>query len=324
MAASIILPPPRRRRGLFWLGVLIALAAVVVGSLVAYRAYAETSGPDGAVRGYFAALQRADASAALGFGDIPSGPHTLLTTTVLKEQRAFAPIRNVTISSVERHGSHATVQVDWTLDFGTSQIPAHDAVDVHKHGYSWRLDAVAARTRLQLHQAKARAAIAGAAIPSDDVLVFPGAAPVRMDTPYLQIDPGTALVTLSSGGGLNSLEVVATPEGRTQAKNAVVAALQSCLRAGAGPRCPLPDHRAVPASARGTLGANAAGKLSVLVAEDPAGMLQVNGTVEGTGTYTVLDFDNVPSQHRGTMSIVVRATAYALGSIAVNWVDGAV
>ncbi|MCW2598059.1 MAG: hypothetical protein JWP39_3947 [Jatrophihabitans sp.] len=318
--------PARRRRGLFWLAVLVAITAVTaiaVGSLVAYEGYAETSGPEGAVRGYFAALQRADAAAALGFGDIPSGPHTLLTATVLKEQRAIAPIRNLTLGAVQRQGDQATVQVDWTLDFGATHIAAHDSIDVRKHGYSWRLSAVAARTRLQLGQAKSRAAIVGAAIPSDDVLVFPGAAPVRMDTPYLQVDPGSSVITLSSGG-LTSLAIVATPGGRTQAKSAVVAALQSCLRAGADPRCPLPDHRAIPGSARGTLSADAAGQLSVLVADDPAGLLQVNGTIDATGQFTVLDFDNTASQHRGAMTIPVRATAYAVGPLVVNWVDGAV
>ena len=50
-----------RHRGLYWSAVLLALAALVGGSAFAYRAYEQTSGPDGAVKGYFAALSRSDA-----------------------------------------------------------------------------------------------------------------------------------------------------------------------------------------------------------------------------------------------------------------------
>ena len=64
------------RRALYWSAVVLAVAVLAGGAVFAYLGYRSTAGPDGTVRGYFAALARADAPAALGFGRLPAGPPT--------------------------------------------------------------------------------------------------------------------------------------------------------------------------------------------------------------------------------------------------------
>src|ERR1700759_646590 len=110
---------PSVRRASYWTAVVLALAALFGGSLYAYVAYRETAGPDGTVRGYFAALERGDASSALGFGDVPAGPTDLLTDEGLVQQQAIAPLQDVSIDAVAEHGSRASVQVSYQLRFAT-------------------------------------------------------------------------------------------------------------------------------------------------------------------------------------------------------------
>src|SRR4051812_31040755 len=103
------------RRALYWIAVLVALAGLVGGAAYAYVAYRATSGPDGAVKGYFAALARSDAPAALAFGDVPAGPHELLTSAVLAEQQRIAPLHHVQILDVSRSGGAASVRYSYQL-----------------------------------------------------------------------------------------------------------------------------------------------------------------------------------------------------------------
>src|SRR5438445_5262352 len=103
----------RPRRAVFWLAVSLAVAAILTGGTIALANYLDTSGPDGAVRGYFAALQRGDAAAALGFGDLPDASRALLTGKVLREQKRIAPIRDVTITHTDSASNQATVNVHY-------------------------------------------------------------------------------------------------------------------------------------------------------------------------------------------------------------------
>ncbi|MDT4944880.1 MAG: hypothetical protein QOH14_1613, partial [Pseudonocardiales bacterium] len=139
---------PGRRRGRYWFAVALSLVAVILGSTYAYVRYQETAGPDGAVKGYFAALARSNAPAALGFGDPPSGSTSLLTSTVLRDQQKIAPIRDFHVVSTDRHGSHATVDVRYRLEFGNGTQLISDQVAVVQRGGSWRLATTAVRTRL--------------------------------------------------------------------------------------------------------------------------------------------------------------------------------
>jgi hypothetical protein len=312
----------RRHRGLYWLAVLLALVAMVAGGVVAYVSYAATAGPDGAVKGYFAALARSDASAALGFGDLPHGPHNLLTSTVLRDQQELAPIRGVHVVSTDRSGDSATVTLRYRLDFRSGTQQVSDTVTVLRRGGSWRLAATAASTQLELVGASDRATIVGAAVPNVPLLLFPGAVPIRFDTPYLELDPATNSVRLADSGP-TVLSVAVSQDGQTAMNAAVDAALTSCLAGGpdADPRCPLPNTRAVPGSLRATISGGVGKHILLTVVADPHGVIEASAKVNVTGRYTVLDFDNLPVARKGNVQLPVRATALAVEPLVVNWTE---
>jgi hypothetical protein len=319
----------RGHRGLFRTAVVLAAAVFVTGAVVAVRGYERSAGPDGAVRGYFAALERGDAPAALGFGSLPAGADVLLTSTVLRDQQRIAAIADVRIGQVRRSGSRATVAVDYALRFagGTRQVA--DSVQVVHTGRRWRLTRTAVPTQIRLLQAVDRATILGAAVPDGTVLMFPGAVPVSFDTAYLQLAPGTDTVALNSAapGGLatTNLTVQVSAAGRGTVLAAVTSALRACLARGASadPTCPLPSDRYVPGSLRGTFPASATARLTLGVSADPSGVIEIdNATIPVTGRSTVLDFNNQPVARSGRISLPVTATIYPTTPVTIVWGGG--
>lgn len=308
-----------RHRGLFWSAVGLALIALVGGSLVAYRGYAATSGPDGVVRDYFAALARSDAPAALGLGELPDGPHTLLTSTVLREQQRIAPISDVQVAAVATHGDRASVTVRYRLGFAAGTRPASDVVPVYRRDSVWRLSRTAAGTELRLTQAVERATVAGGPIPDGTVLLFPGAVPIGFDTPYLELDPASAQVGFATNPETDVL-VRVSAAGTAAARAVIGTALRACVSAGsaADPRCPLPSGRCVPGSLRGRL-TGSTNTLDVRLEAAPAGVIGISGTVAFRGSYRVLDFDNIASSRSGTAQLQVDATVYAIAPLTLRW-----
>lgn len=307
-----------RHRRLFRSAVALALVLVVGGVLLAYVGYRQTAGPAGAVKGYFAALRRGDAAEALGYGVVPDGAHTLLTSTVLRAQRHIATISNVSVVGVRRNADAATVDVRYDAVFAADRLSVTDSVPVTKHGSSWRLDRVAVPTTFDLLQASDRASIVGAAVPRQQVLVFPGAAPIELDTPYLEVEPDSSIVTFT-GSRVTTINVVASTAGRAAVHKALASALASCVTARAAPTCPLPDGRSVPGSVRGTIAPNAVDGLPVSVTSDRTGALQLVGNVRVIGRYSVLDFDNVASISRGGFDLAVNALVYPVSPLTVHW-----
>jgi hypothetical protein len=304
----------------FWTAVAVAVALVIGGLVVAYVGYERTAGPAGAVKGYFDALRRSDARTALAYGDLPSeGSRALLTSTVLHEQQRIAPMTDVQASTLRQSGATATVRVTYDLVFASGRLQASDSVAVVRRGHTWHLQRAAVLTRLFVLQAGNRATVVGAPVPDGQVLLFPGAAPVRLDTPYLQVDPGTSVLALSSSED-TSLGVIVTDAGRVAARAALATALQACVTrdADADPTCPLPA-RAVPGSLHATLPDNAANSIGVLVTPDNDGVLQLTGSIRVTGRYEALTFDNVASTHRGAFTLHVNALAYARSPIVLRW-----
>lgn len=310
----------RRHRGLFWSAVVVALALVVGGGAIAYRGYAATAGPDGAVRGYFAALQRGDAPAALAFGTVPRGPRTLLSRTVLREQLKLAGIHDVAITSVDRSGDTARVSVTYVLAFADQRQIIHDSVVVRRSGGSWRLERSVVVVQILLAQASDRATLAGTSLSADPVLMFPGAIPITFDTPYLQLDPGGRAVQMDTNGQ-DDLAVVVTSAGVNAVTQALAAALPACLAGAptAAPDCPRPSPRAVPQSLRGaTVGPL---KPSIIVATGASGRIEVSAQATVRGTYRLLNFNNVAVTKSGTVTLPVRASAYATPPIRLAWSD---
>jgi hypothetical protein len=315
---------PRRHRRLFWSTVLLALAALVGGGGFAYVTYAATAGPDGAVKGYFAALAKGDAPAALGFGDLPPGPTTLLTSTVLRVQQKIAPLRQVEIVSTDRSGDAATVRVRYQLDFGDGPQQVSEDVRVLRRTGSWRLARTAASTQLRVQEAADRATILGAKIPVGALLVFPGAVPISFDTPYLRLAAATSSVALDSLGETDMTAQV-TEGGRQAVHAAVLEALRGCLAGGAkvDPRCPLPTSRSVPGSLRATVSADGVRRAAVIgLAASPTGVITISGNLKLTGGYAALDFNNQPVVEHGAVTLPLAASAYAAAPITIDWAAG--
>jgi hypothetical protein len=317
-------PGPPRHRGLFWAAIVVALAALVAGSAFAYVTYAAGAGPDGAVTGYFAALARGDTSAALGFGDLPAGPTQLLTASVLRAQLNVAPIRHVEIVSTDESGDTATVGVRYVLDFADGPQRIGEKVAVVRHSGSWRLARTAAATQLRLQEAGDRATIMGARLPRGTLLIFPGAVPIKFDSPSLRLRPGARSVKLAAQPQ-TLLAGQLTEAGSGAVRAAVEIALRACLAGtkAADPRCPLPAARAVPGTLRAIVSAADVRRAAVIeLAPSPSGVVAVSGTIKLAGRYTALDFENQPVMESGTVSLPLTASAYATDPITINWAEG--
>jgi hypothetical protein len=309
-----------RRRVYYWLGVAAAVALFGSGLVVAYLGYTQTSGPDGAVRGYYAALRRSDASDALAFGTVPSGPHVLLTSTVLAEQQRIAPMRGFSVASTVQHGNRATVRVRYTLAFPGSPQRQQDTVRVRRSGDTWRLVRTAVATTLYLPVGLARATIVGAGIPKGTVLMFPGAVPISYDSPYLEFDPATATVSFASKSRTDVTTRVSTA-GEKAVDKAMRRMVAKCLAAGprADTGCPVPDPRYVPGSLHGKPAGPVGKKLIIDLESTEIGRLDVSGRVRVRGHYRRLTFTNQPRTKSGRIALGVQAFGYAVRPLRLTW-----
>jgi hypothetical protein len=308
------------RRLLYWTGVVVGVCLVAGGSALAADKYHASGGPDGAVRGYFAALARADAPAALAYGDVPAGPRTLLTSEVLAVQQRLAPLRDVVVTGTRRTSPHAArVDVRYTLAFPGDARTINASLRVHETGGAWRLDAVAIRTRLTMPKAGDRAGIVGAPVPAGEVVLFPGVVPITFDTPYLQLNATEDTLSFGPEERQTQVYVDVSAAGQAAAVKAVSAALQRCLRGG-DISCPLPNGRYVPGSVRGSLQAPLrSADVTVDVGDGRSGVLAVSGEVGVSATYTKLTFSNQRRSGHGTVQLPFDASGYAVSPLAIHW-----
>lgn len=296
------------------------MALLAIGSVLTITGYLRKADPANTVRDYFAALERADAPAALGFGDLPAGRHQLLTSEVLRAQRAIAPISHLSVLAVDRTDGGAAVTVAYSLPFPDRTVPVSDKVAVTRRDGRWRLAAVAVPTELRLPAAQHRATVTGAAVPSGPVLLFPGASPISLDTPNLMLAENSRTVHFSAPGP-QVINVVVSSTGETTIDAAVNAAVTRCLTATTrDPSCPLPDDdRAVPGTLRGTVQGTDRSALSLQVMSNPDGRIEINGTLTVSGTYTRLDFDNMPQTKSGTAQLPLVGLCYATSPTTIVW-----
>ena len=315
--------PRSRRPGAFWLASLVCLLVFAGATLYAVVDYLSSSGPDGAVHDYFAALQRGDAARALSFGPVPAGPHGYLSAQVLREQLSVAGISGIDTVVSQRQGDRASVRVSYLLSFASGPQQVQDSVDVlNVHG-SWRLQRTAVRAVVSLSQAGNRASLAGSALPGAQIVLFPGALPLSFDTPTLEVDP-TSTVVRFSGANLSNLPVRVSAAGRRLVGTAVDTAVRGCLdHVPADALCPVPSDpashtRAVPGSLRGTL---VPGSLSSdpSVAAGADGQLHIAGSFQVHGSYQSLDFNNQIAEKSGTIAVDFGAHCYATSPRAIDW-----
>ncbi len=314
--------PGRRAPRLFRGAVAVGIALVIGGGTYAYLGYQHTSGPAGTVRGYFAALARSDAAAALGYGDLPRGSHAFLTADVLREQQDTATITAVHVDEVSRTGARATVRYSYRLDFPGRGLDMTGSIGLHERDGAWRLDAAAVPVALTVSQASSRVTLAGAAVPDGPTLLFPGALPVRIDSPYLGVAPASAAVGFADPVE-HAVDLEVSAAGRRTLQAALASRLHQCFP-GAGaslPDCPLPTGvRAVPGSFRGTVPADPAG-LEFSMSSLASGVIRVEGRVQFTGRYRVLDFQNLAQPRSGSRWLRVVAQIPARGPLVVHFQD---
>ena len=117
------------------------------------------------------------------------------------------------------------------------------------------------------------------------------------------------------------INVVVSPTGETTIDAAVNAAVTRCLTATTSdPSCPLPDDdRAVPGTLRGTVQGTDRSALSLQVMSNPDGRIEINGTLTVSGTYTRLDFDNMPQAKSGTAQLPLFGLCYATSPTTIVW-----
>jgi hypothetical protein len=295
------------------------LAAVLVGCGVALAVSSGRgqSGPAAIVLDYFAALRRSDASAALGFGALPRGARTFLTSAVLGEQQRIAPISDVSVLAVHRHGARAVVRVRYALGFAQGPRFVTSRLRMQR-GTDWRVAAVATRVRVRVATAAQRATLAGARLPRRPVLLFPGAVPVRFDTPYLDVGPSAGVRI-----GASSVAVVrpsVSTAGRLAVVAAVSAALRRCLGAhGASPACPVPPGRFVPGGLRGRVLGPLASGLRIRLLRSPLGVLGIAGRASVRARYRRLTFRDQMVTGRGRLTLPITARAYAVAPLRLHW-----
>jgi hypothetical protein len=307
------------RRACYWAAVLLALGALVAGGLYAYVSYSATSGPDGTVRGYFAALERNDAASALGFGDVPIGPTALLTDQVLAEQHAVAPMHDATVDGVVESGDTARVSFSYLLHFPDGDQQYRGVVRLVRRSGGWRLAATAVAVRLTIPQADDRFTFAGTSAPQGLVLMFPGALPVRFDTSYLQLDPSTRSVQFAGAQRID-VRIEPTLAGRRLLAARVSAQLRDCVRsARPAAGCPVPSPRTVPGSMHGRLTGI---QCTYRVTSEASGVVSITGNAFFVGRYRSLTYDNIVISHSGRLALPVTALAYPVAPVTVRFTGG--
>jgi hypothetical protein len=305
--------PLRHHRGLYWVAVLAALAALATGALITASAYVSESEPETAAVAYFHALGRGDAAGALGLGNLPPGPRTYLTREVLHAALSVARISDVRVLSVTRHGRTAKVTLEYHL--GSAQVS--DAVPLVRHGRGWRLTRTAVPVHLQVIKGADRMTIAGARVPNTTVLLFPGALPVTFDTPNLDLGK-LQVVHLDGAAVPQKIQPVVSPAGKQRVDAAARAAVQACVSGKTSHGCPRPARQGVvPGSVRGRVVGNV--DLQIAAAPGARGLLKITGPVKVEGSYQQLDFNNQPVRRTGSITLMVSAQCYATSPAKIAW-----
>ena len=298
----------------------MAVIAVVAGTFFAVTGYLDVAGPSSTVESYFAELASGNVPAALGYGEVPAGVHSYLTSAVLRDQLSVAGISSVHARPGAGDGVQRLVDVSYDLDFAAGRQQVSDSIPVVRVGGKWRLAASAVSTDVSLSAADQRATLAGAGLPSSQVELFPGALPLRFDTRNLELPSGEGVVRFA-GSTATDLSVQLSPTGTGAIDTAVAAALASCLgSATPAALCPVPDVavRAVPASLHGRLVPNSL-SVQATVQPDSIGVISLSGGFRADGSYQALDYSNQVSAKSGTFQVTFQAQCYATSPTAITW-----
>lgn len=306
----------RRRVRYLIAAVLCAVLAVSLGSAVVVQLRNDRA-PQATVKHYFAALARGDAPAALALSATPSRGE-YLTSTVLKQQLAIAKFADVVIGGTAVHGTKATTQVSYQLTFSSGTQKIVDAVDLIKQGSNWRLSRAATLINMTgSPSTAARLSFAGRPLPSERVLVFPGALPLATDNPAVQ-PVGQPLIRFIDDNQLDTLSVMLSAAASKTLSESLANAVTSCLTgASESLYCPVPNAtRPIPGSLRGT---RQVGPIDVAVSLSESGVIGLTATITVTGSWKTWDFNNQAIAHTGQTKVAVRAQASISDLNTIYW-----
>jgi hypothetical protein len=319
-----VAPPPKgrrtRRKGLLAAGALSAVVALATGNM-AWSQWAGSNSPGAVVKRYFHAVSAGDAPTALAFADQgPTGAY--LTSDVLKQQLKIAKLTDVKVRHTSKTGSTATVEVEYRLAFAGNPQTVTDEIALVKHGSSWRLSRVStAITFAQVRLGSDRIVLAGRPVQSTTINLLPGAVPVATDTPAVEV-LGHPEVHLEAASDIVQLAVDVSGSRKKQAAEAVDAAIAKCLDAtSSDPLCPQPDvKRPVPGSLKGKATKKLAdGGVTVQLASDGQGLLDVSGDVAIDGSWKTWNFDNQAVPGQGPITVHVKAKAALDDPATIYW-----
>ena len=301
---------------------MVSVLVLVGGVVTAVASYLQIESPRQVLQSYFAALRAADAPRALGYGRPVSGDTRYLTSAVLAAQQRLAPVGVPTVLSEERSGPAAKLTITYSIG---SDRPLQEQVVLHRDSRRWRLDTPAPTVRLDIGPAAHRANLAGLAVPTGAVALFPGVVPLDYDTDNLQVRSHSDRVTFTATGILQVTPELTTA-GRDAVTTGVKAAMTKCLDEGssAPPNCPLTpvSQRTVPATLRGEVTDLDLSSDPELVSSDADGLVQIAGTFTVTGSWQTLDGNNQAVRRTGAAAVQMTARAYVTVPAEIAWVRG--
>ena len=312
----------RASRRWFWSGVVVALALTAAGGGAAVAGIVQAGRVESTVEDYFAAVADGRAADALALGAIPDGDRSYLTQEVLDAQRDVGRISGVDIGTVTRSGTGAAVDVSYRLAAGGSTFDVLDTVHLDKHGWRWRMSEVAAPVSITADTAASRIALAGTALPTAPVLMFPGSLPVQTNSELLGVFREDTVVRFAAPGPVDVVVAVSTA-GQAAVAAALDAAVTACLDQSVDdPSCPttVQGVRFVPGSMTGTLAQppSVAG-VTYGILPDAAGRILVSGTFQAQAQWKQLNFNNLAEVKSDLLTLSYKATIPAADPIRVQW-----
>ena len=317
-------PPPRARRrrpGLFWFALLVSAVVFVGAGTVAVVSYYANPSPTDVVTGYFSALAADNAKGALAYGDVPAGDHRYLTAEVLKQQLAVAALGPAQMLDSTEAADTASVSVHYSLKFSSGSKSVADVVKLVKRSGRWRLANSAIVSNISLAEAGHRMSFAGTTPPDGPTIVFPGALPLHFDTPNLEVESDEAAVSFAQAPD-HQLDVELSPAGTQAVQTAVNMAVAACLATtSTDALCPAPaavsGARVVPGSLHGGDPTGLTMTTHVTTSDD--GLISVEGSFDTDGTFTTLDYNNVATPSKGSVSVDFAAQCYITDPNTIMW-----
>lgn len=181
------------------------------------------------VRGYFDAVARADAAAALAYGKEQPKASPLLTDEVLKAAVATAPVTDlrVEVGELTRNadGELATARVRAVYQIGGELVTR--SWTLHKQGEDWKFAKATASVKVEASQVALK--FNGATATAGTVELLPGAYRVTTDDTLFSL-PDTTMMARGPGDDTSwSPSFVINPNAVNEAAKAVTASYRACV-----------------------------------------------------------------------------------------------